>query len=157
MQTILADAIQNRLSDPRIPAITSITRVEVSEDMSVARVFVSVMEREAQRSLCLTALRSAARRLRRMVGDEVRLRRVPVLDFRLDDALRQSIVTIEAIDRAMEELGERPEWGSEESDESEQAPSLTDEEASADGSVPARERTDEEPDDEAKRDEQEGV
>lgn len=108
---MIADAIQNRLSDPRILPITSITRVEVSPDMSVARVYVSALsDNPSKRALCVEALQNAAGRLRRMLGPELHLRTVPNLAFELDDSLRVGYETIEAIDRAMEELGEIPEW-----------------------------------------------
>ena len=42
--------IQRELSDPRIPAITSVTRVKVAEDLSVADVYVSMMASEGQQS-----------------------------------------------------------------------------------------------------------
>ena len=110
IRSIIADAIQNRLSDPRISSMTSLMRVEVSEDFSVARVFVSVMAPDARRKLCLRGLQSAAGHLRRMLGSELRLRKIPTLDFRLDESLRHGFETVQVIDRVMQELGEAPEW-----------------------------------------------
>ncbi len=111
---VVADAIQNRLADPRIPPITSVTRVEVSEDFSIATVYVSVMAAEGQRKLALTALRGAAGLLRRRLAPELRLRQIPRLEFRLDDSVRRSFETVMAIDKAMRELGQVPEWEREE-------------------------------------------
>jgi ribosome-binding factor A len=113
----VAETIQTRLADPRIPTITSVTRVEVSDDWSTARIFVSVMGSEVQRKLCLTALRSARGLFRRLLAPELHLRKIPALDFRLDDSLRQSFETLAVIDRAMRELGEVPEWEREEDEE----------------------------------------
>jgi ribosome-binding factor A len=114
IRSIVAQTIQNRLADPRIPTITSVTRVAVSDDFAVARIFVSVMAPEPQRQLCLTALRHASGLFRRVLAPELSLRKIPALDFRLDDSLRQSFETMEVIDRAMRELGEVPEWEREE-------------------------------------------
>jgi ribosome-binding factor A len=127
---LVAETIQNRLSDPRIPTITSVTRVEVSDDFSVARVYVSVMAPEPQRKLCLTALRRARALFRRILAPELSLRKIPALDFRLDDSLRQGFQTVEVIDRAMRELGQVPEWEREEEEtvgETESSEGLTDE------------------------------
>jgi ribosome-binding factor A len=107
---IVAEAIRDRLNDPRIPVITSITRVEVSDDFAVARVFVSVMAAEPQRKLCLTALRSAAGLLRHELAPQLRLRKIPTITFELDESLRHGFETVTAIDAAMRELGEVPEW-----------------------------------------------
>ena len=116
---LVADTIQNRLSDPRIPTITSVTRVDVSDDFSVAHVYVSVMATESQRKLCLTALRKASGLFRRILAPQLSLRKIPALDFRLDDSVRQGFETVEVIDRAMRELGEVPQWERDEDEEPE--------------------------------------
>lgn len=118
MRTILADEIQTRLNDPRIPPITSITRIEVSADFSNARVYVSVFpagdqdeqRRASERKLCLEALQSAAGHLRWVLGRELTLRKTPALEFLLDESLQCGFETVQTIDRAMRELGEVPEW-----------------------------------------------
>lgn len=109
IRTILAEAIQTRLNDPRIPAITSITRVEIAADFSVARVYVSVMASDAGRRTCLRALQSSAKHLRWMLGGELSLRKTPTLDFRLDESLRHGFETVQIIERAMEALDDEPE------------------------------------------------
>jgi len=116
---LVADTIQNRLSDPRIPTITSVTRVDVSDDFSVAHVYVSVMATEPQRKLFLTALRKASGLFRRILAPQLSLRKIPALDFRLDDSVRQGFETVEVIDRAMRELGEVPQWERDEDEEPE--------------------------------------
>jgi ribosome-binding factor A len=110
IRTLLAEAFMQRLHDPRIPPITSITRVSVSEDFSVARVWVSVLGADAARHLALEGLRHSAGMLRRTIGPELSLRKIPQLVFELDDSLRRSFETIAAIDDAMRELGQTPEW-----------------------------------------------
>jgi ribosome-binding factor A len=107
IRTILGEAIPARLSDPRIEPLTSITRVEVSADLSVAHVYVSVMAEEAHQRLSVKALRHAAGRLRSLVAGEISLRQAPELDFRLDDSIQRSFETVQQLDRMMEELGER--------------------------------------------------
>jgi ribosome-binding factor A len=122
---IVARAIQARLSDPRIEPLTSVTRVEVSEDLAVARVYVSIMAPEPRQRLCLAALQHAAGRLRGLVGQQVALRLVPRLSFQLDPSIQGAFRTVQAIDQAMAELGQRPPW------------ELADENAAAPGPPPA--------------------
>lgn len=107
---MVAEAIQTRLSDPRIPPLTSVTRVEVSEDLELARVYVSALGSDATRALGVQGLQSAAGLLRGMLGRALRLRKTPALEFRLDESLRRSFETVTAIDAAMRELGEPPIW-----------------------------------------------
>ena len=109
VRAILAQAIQNRLSDSRIEPLTSITRVEISADLSVAHVYVSVMAEQKRRELTLRALRHAAGRLRSLVAHEITLRQTPQIEFRLDESVQQSFRTVQQIDGLMEELGERAE------------------------------------------------
>ncbi len=109
IRTILAEAIQSRLSDPRIEPMTSITRVEVSADLSIAHVHVSVMAEAARRELTVRALRHASGRLRSLVAREVSLRQAPELNFQLDESLQHGFQTVQQIDKLMEELDERAE------------------------------------------------
>jgi ribosome-binding factor A len=108
VRSVLAEAIQARLNDPRIEPLTSITRVDVSADMSAARVYVSVMASDSRRKLTLQALRCAAGRLRSLVAERVVLRQVPQINFHLDDSVQVSFETIQEIDRLMQDLGESP-------------------------------------------------
>jgi ribosome-binding factor A len=130
IRAIVAEAIQSRLSDPRIALLTSITRVEVSDDLSIARINVSVMAPEAQQKLCIQALGHASGRLRAMVAHEMSLRQVPRLTFHLDTSLQKAFETVQAIDAAMAELGEPLPW---EKDDDADSPAATD---SADGDDP---------------------
>jgi ribosome-binding factor A len=119
IRSVVAQAILTRLNDPRIPTITSITEVEVSDDLTLARLHISVMAPEPQRQLCLTALQSATGFLRRLLGPALQLRLIPRLEFRLDESLRRSFDTIAAIDNAMRELGAGPAWEHEEGEQAE--------------------------------------
>lgn len=110
IRDLLAEALQNKLNDPRVPPITSITRVDVSPDLLLARVHVSVLAPESRRRLAVEALQCAAGHLRRVIGRDLTLRRTPELRFELDESVRNSFETLQAIDRAMRELGEIPEY-----------------------------------------------
>ena len=50
MQQEIAVIIQRELNDPRVPIITSVTRVKVSPDLSTADVYVSMMGTEGQQT-----------------------------------------------------------------------------------------------------------
>ncbi len=107
IRNVLAEHVPRRLHDPRIEPLTSITRVQVSEDLSLARVYVSVMAPPTRQRLTVEALQHAAGRLRRIVGRQVRLRKIPTLVFELDESVRRAFETVRAIDEAMTELGEQ--------------------------------------------------
>ena len=71
------------LKDPRIGFVT-VTGVEVSPDLSHARVSVSVMGSEAEQARSMEGLASAARFLRAQLARELQLRTSPELRFELD-------------------------------------------------------------------------
>jgi ribosome-binding factor A len=104
---IVAAGIRTELSDPRIETFTSITRVEVSPDLSVAHILVSVMAEEPRRKLTLAGLEQAAGRLRGLVASRISLRQVPRLVFRLDDSVRRSCETVQQLDELMAEIAAR--------------------------------------------------
>ena len=82
----LADELE-RLSDPRLGFVT-LTGVEVAPDLRTAKVFYSVLGRDPEDTAeTLTALRSAAPRLRAVLGQQVRLKYLPHLTFLEDPAV----------------------------------------------------------------------
>ncbi len=82
---ILAD-----LKDPRIEGVT-VTYVEVSGDMRLAKVHVSVMGDETAQELCLHGLRSAAGFLQQKISRRIDTRYTPRLRFELDMGVKKSI------------------------------------------------------------------
>jgi ribosome-binding factor A len=112
IRRVVAEALQRRLSDPRLDELASITRVEITSDLSLARVSVSVMsDNPAQRLLYVKALQSSAGRIRGMLAESLTTRTVPQLEFRLDDSLRRGLETLAILDRIRAESGGDPLLG----------------------------------------------
>src|SRR4029453_9737740 len=72
--------------DPGIGFIT-LTRVKMSPDLQLARVFYTMMGDAAARRETAAALERAAPFLRRHLGSRLRLRRVPEIEFRFDESV----------------------------------------------------------------------
>ena len=92
----LALILEERVSDPRLRGV-SIVEVRPSPDLSYARVFYRTFgdPGEAER-----ALRKAKPFLRRCLAENLRLRRVPELDLRLDPTVESA----QRIEHLLEEL-----------------------------------------------------
>ena len=99
-QTVAAFLTGN-VRDPRVGFVT-VTGVEVSPDLTHARVRVSVMGSEEEKDRSLEGLASAARFLRAQLARELRLRLTPELRFELDRGLDHA----QRIDRVLRELKE---------------------------------------------------
>jgi ribosome-binding factor A len=87
--------------DPGIGFIT-LTRVKVTPDLQIARVFYTTMGDEAAKRQTADALERATPFFRRQIGGRLRLRRVPELEFRFD----QSVVNQDRIEQILRELHE---------------------------------------------------
>ncbi len=99
LRKALAQVLQRNLSDPRIRGMVSITQVDITTDMKLAKVMVSVLPDEyAKRTL--SGLKAANRHIHSEVKKLVALRVVPHLRFELDDSLKQADQIFQAIDQA---------------------------------------------------------
>ena len=75
--------------------LASITEVEVSPDLHIARVFVSSLNEDEARN-AVDALQERRGRIRSFLGRRIRLRYTPELDFRYDDTAARA-ARIEAL------------------------------------------------------------
>jgi ribosome-binding factor A len=84
----LARVLRREAHDPRLARVT-VTRVEVSADLGMARVFFGCFEDPGapEAEAVEAALAAAAPFLRRRLAESLELRRIPQLDFRFDAAL----------------------------------------------------------------------
>jgi ribosome-binding factor A len=105
LATLIRHAVQNilarGLNDPRLGGLISITRVEMTEDLSEARVSVSVLPAEHS-DLTMKGLHSAAGHIQSQIARAPALggRRVPRLSFRLDDSLKKAAAVYAAIEQS---------------------------------------------------------
>ena len=99
IRDIVSELVQHRLKDPRLGFVT-ITSVDVTRDLKVARIFVSVMGDSTTRDETLAALVSATSFLRREVGQRIRLRHTPEIRFEYDDSLERGA----RIDKILDDL-----------------------------------------------------
>ena len=89
------------LNDPRLSKVISVTAVEVNRDLSVAKVYVSVLGTDMERSDAIDGLRSAANRLRMEVSNRIVIRTMPKLSFFSDDTLQTGADIDQLIDRVI--------------------------------------------------------
>lgn len=83
----LSDIIRN-LKDPRITGLVSVLKVEVTSDLSYAKVYVSVVGGSAEDAV--KGLKSAAGFARRELSSRLMIRKTPELKFVLDDSIEHS-------------------------------------------------------------------
>jgi len=99
MRREVAEILQQKMRDPRVSAMVSVTDVEVTQDLSFARVFVSIMGSPAERDATLQALAHAAGFVRHELGPRLGLREVPEVRFVPDDSLARGARVEELLKR----------------------------------------------------------
>ena len=111
-QVQVADAVQQEMSallqrvlkDPRIGFVT-VTRVEMSQDLKYARIFVSVMGTAEEQKATMDALTSGKGFIRHELATRLDLRYAPEVQFRLDTSAEYS----DNINRLLNELKQEEE------------------------------------------------
>lgn len=82
----LAGIIRN-LKDTRIPLMTSVVAVSVTNDLRYAKAYISVMGDEETQKKAMEGLKSAAGFVRREIGKKIDLRYTPEFIFELDHSI----------------------------------------------------------------------
>ena len=79
--------VLRELKDSRIPMMTSVVAVSVTNDLRYAKAYISVMGDEQTRKKALEGLKSAAGFVRREIGKRVDLRYTPEFIFEIDKSI----------------------------------------------------------------------
>ena len=92
-------AVIRTLKDPRVrDKILTIVRVEVSSDLSFAKVYVSSMGGIDDAKEAVKGLQSATGLIRREVGNRLHLRKTPELKFIADDSVEHGMEIFKKIE-----------------------------------------------------------
>jgi ribosome-binding factor A len=81
--------IRDEVRDPRV-GLATITAVEASPELDHARVYITALGDEEEKSGVLAGLRSAAPFIRGQLGRRLHMRRIPELHFEIDRKLENA-------------------------------------------------------------------
>lgn len=104
--------IRRDVRDPRVGVVT-VTDVEATSDLALARVFVRTLG-QGDIAEVLEGLRAAEPHIKRHLGQTLSIRRVPELRFERDDTLERALRIEEILEEVRPEEGWRGEPGEEE-------------------------------------------
>ena len=92
--------IVREMKDPRISPMTTILRVEATNDLKLAKVKVSVYDKSDDiRTETVAQLNRAEGFIARELGKRVDIRRIPTLKFTLDDSIEYAVHISEIINQ----------------------------------------------------------
>lgn len=103
----LAGLIRSESDDPRMTMV-SITEVEISRDLSVAKVFVTYLGDADERNAVVGALNRIAPGLRGAIGRRMHIRSAPSLTFVYDDLPEQGARLTRLIEQAVASDAAKP-------------------------------------------------
>ena len=84
-------AILRTVKDPRVTSVfLSVVRVEVTNDLSYCKIYVSALEGMDKAKSALKGLKSASGYIRRELAHRLKLRHVPELIFEATDGIERS-------------------------------------------------------------------
>ena len=93
----------NDLNDDLIlENFVSVTKIELSGDLQHSKVFISTSAGEDIKKLILKSLNSAKNRVRFLLGQRVKMRRIPDLVFKMDRVLDQGLAVLKVLDKLRE-------------------------------------------------------
>ena len=93
----ISNVLATELKDPRLSEVVSVTSVDSSADLRLAKVFVSVLGSRQDKMNTLKALRSASGFIHRNMRRQLKLKNVPSLQFQLDESIERGEELMELI------------------------------------------------------------
>ena len=86
----VSDILHDELNDPRIGFIT-VTRVDVTPDCRYARIYYSIYGGKKDKDKTEKGINSARGFVRKLIGERIRMKFVPEIEFKLDESIEYSI------------------------------------------------------------------
>ncbi len=103
IKRIVSHILQEGIKDPRIEQATiSLTRVDLSNDMSHARINISILGDQMKQEEMMNAVRAARGYIRSELAHRLKVKHAPEIEFRLDKSIEHGI----RISSILEELKE---------------------------------------------------
>ncbi len=90
IKKIVSQLIMYDIKDPRIPAMTSVTHVDTTNDLRFTTIYISILEPSADKQKALEGLNSAKGFIRREIGTALKLHYTPEPLFKVDESIENS-------------------------------------------------------------------
>lgn len=106
VESLIREEISNMImkgviKNPSVNTLISISKVNVSKDLSHAKIFISSFESRAKALKAVSGLNRAAGFIQGKLGKKLHMRTIPKLDFRYDDSIEQGFEVNKIIDEVV--------------------------------------------------------
>lgn len=99
----VSEIIRSELKDPRVGVITSVIKVETTNDLKYCKIYVSILGDDEQKKETMEGLKNASGFIRKQIAVRINLRNTPELKFVLDNSLEYSF----KISKIINEINEK--------------------------------------------------
>ncbi len=106
----ISNIIHDKIKDPRIGFLT-ITKVELTNDLRIAKVFYSVLGEDDKKKEAREGLASAIKYIRKLLGEAIELRYTPEVMFKLDTTTEYNLHIGKIFEKIEKERLEKEEKG----------------------------------------------
>jgi ribosome-binding factor A len=107
IRKVVSELITREIKDPRVNPMTSVTKVQVTNDLSYANIYVSVLGDKEVKEDTLKGLKSAKGFIRKEIGNRIDLRHAPEPVFHLDESIEHSLYISKLIEKVNREDGDK--------------------------------------------------
>ena len=90
-------SIMRELKDPRVSGMLTVVKVDVSNDLSYAKIYISAMEGLETAKNSVKGLQNAQGYIRKQLGARLHLRKSPELKFIADNSIEKGMDLFEKI------------------------------------------------------------
>ncbi len=91
LKQVISEVISKHVRNPSVAKFTSVTEVDISKDLQHAKVYVSIIGTDQERSTTVEALETAAGFIGVHASKKVVMRHFPSLTFRLDTSVDKQL------------------------------------------------------------------
>ncbi len=99
--------ISNKISDPRLPSMVSITSIKLAKDTRNATIMISVFGSDEDKKAAIKVLNHAAPFIQNMVAKRITIKNFPRFYFRIDNSFEDLDSINSILDSVKDDL-ERP-------------------------------------------------
>ncbi len=101
--------LRGDVKDPRVSTFLSVNRVEVTNDLSWAKVYVSTFLPDNQLKKGVDGLNAAAGFIQREIAKKLRIRQFPKLIFVVDHGMKEGFAMVQKLNELERESAEKSE------------------------------------------------
>ena len=82
--------VDGEIRDPRVFGRVNVTNVMVTDDLSLCRVFVDLVDKEDDKKKIMQGLKNSVGFIRTQVAHALNTKKTPEIDFKFDDGLEKT-------------------------------------------------------------------